>query len=274
MNARSLQTTIIFLVIGGILALALGGFFGSASTRFTSSLVRFQSSISKTFTGFQEFINAPNDIATLRAKNQRLEQEVSSLQSKVIELQQKANEYDTLAALVDYARSNPENRNIKANVIGEDESPFLHYLIVDRGSNDGLRRGMPVVTNQGLVGRIDAVIADAARVQLITDPASVVNVTLQNAQADALLLGSITGDISLDAIPQDVKPQPGDLIITSGLGGGYPADLIVGQIVTFRSTPNELYNKATVQSAVDFRRLRMVLVITNFRPVDTTPLEP
>jgi rod shape-determining protein MreC len=133
---------------------------------------------------------------------------------------------------------------------------------------------MPVVTNQGLVGRIDAVIADAARVQLITDPAATVNVHLKNANTDAVLLGSVTGDISLDMISQDATVQGGDLILTSGLGGGYPPDLIVGQIINVRKLDYQLFQQATVQSAVDFSRLDIVLVITNFRAVDITPLIP
>ena len=133
---------------------------------------------------------------------------------------------------------------------------------------------MPVVTNQGLVGRVDAVIADAARVQLITDPASAVNVYLQNAETNAVALGSVTGDVSLDMISQDVIVEPGDLILTSGLGGGYPSDLIIGQVVTVRTLEFELFQQATVQPAVDFSRLEIVLVITNFRPVDISPLEP
>ena len=87
----------------------------------------------------------------------------------------------------------------------------------------------------GTGGRVDAVIADAARVQLITDPASNVNVRLQNAETDASLVGSVTGDVTLDLIPQDITIEEGDLVLTSGLGGGYPPDLIVGQVVNVRS---------------------------------------
>lgn len=274
MNSRNLQTTIIFLVVGGIFALALGGYFGSASRSFTSGLIELQTWFSTRFAGLQDFLTAPRDITTLRTRNAELEAQVSQLQTQVIELQQRVNETEILAALVDFSRSNPESAYKAAAVIGRDPSPFLHYIIINRGSNDGIRRGMPVVTNQGLVGRVDAVIADAARVQLITDPASAVNVYLQNAETDAVLLGSITGDINLDMISQDASVQPGDLILTSGLGGGYPPDLIIGQVVTVRSLEFELFQQATVQPAVDFSRLEIVLIITNFRPVDITPLEP
>jgi rod shape-determining protein MreC len=274
MNSRSLQTTIIFLVVGGILILALGGFFGPASRQLDSGLVQLQTWFSSRFLGLQDFITAPRDIISLRTRNAELEAQVSQLQTQVIELQQRVNETEILAALVDFSRTNPESTYKAAAVIGRDPSPFLHYIIINRGSNDDIRRGMPVVTNQGLVGRVDAVIADAARVQLITDPGSSVNIYLQNADTNAVLLGSVTGDVSLDMISQNVSVEPTDLILTSGLGGGYPPDLIIGQVVTLRSLEFELFQKATVQPAVDFSRLDIVLVITNFRPVDITPLEP
>jgi rod shape-determining protein MreC len=274
MNSRSLQTTIIFLVMGGILVLALGGFFGSASRQFSSVLIDVQTWVSSRFLGMQDFLTAPRDIVSLRARNAELEVQVSQYQAQVIELQQRVNETEILAALVDFSRSNPESTYRAAAVIGRDPSPFLHYIIINRGSNDDIRRGMPVVTNQGLVGRVDAVIADAARIQLITDPASSVNIYLQKAETDAVLLGSVTGDVSLGMISQDTVVEAGDLILTSGLGGGYPPDLIIGQIVTVRSLEFELFQEATVQPAVDFSRLEIVLVITNFRPVDIAPLEP
>jgi rod shape-determining protein MreC len=150
----------------------------------------------------------------------------------------------------------------------------LHYVIINRGSNDGILRGMPVVTDQGLVGRVDAVIADAARVQLITDPASMVNVRLQNAQEEGALVGSATGDVVMQMIPQDATIEIGDLVLTSGLGGSYPPDLIVGQVVNIRSRDFDLFQQATVQPVVDFNRLQIVLVIVNFKPVDISPLIP
>jgi len=272
--SRTIQTTIVFLVIGGIMALALGGYFSSASNVFTGSLVNLQTWFSTRFVAIQDFFTSPRDIASLRQRNAELEGEVADLQAQVIQLQQEVGETQILAALVDFSRANPENKYLAAAVIGRDPSPFLHYVIINRGSNDGILRGMPVVTNQGLIGRVDAVIADAARVQLITDPASSVNVRLQNAETEASLVGSVTGDVTLELIPQDVNVQPGDLVLTSGLGGGYPADLIIGQVVNVRSRDFDLFQQATVQPVVDFNRLEIVLVIVNFQPVDISPLTP
>jgi rod shape-determining protein MreC len=272
--SRTVQTTVIFLVVGGILALAFGGYFSSASNVFSGSLINLQTWFSSRFVAVQEFLTAPRDIASLRARNAELEADVAELQAQVIQLQQQVGETDILAALVDFSRTRPENTYLGAAVIGRDPSPFLHYVIINRGSNDGILRGMPVVTDQGLVGRIDAVIADAARVQLITDAASNVNVRLQNAETEASLVGSVTGDVTLELIPQDVIVEVGDLVLTSGLGGGYPPDLIVGQVVNVRSRDFDLFQQATIQPVVDFNRLQIVLVIVNFRPVDISPLEP
>jgi rod shape-determining protein MreC len=272
--SRTLQTTIIFLIVGGILALALGGYFSSASNVFTGSLINLQSWFSSRFVAVQDFLTAPRDVASLRQRNVELEAEVSELQAQVIQLQQQVGETEILAALVDFSRARSENTYQGAAVIGRDPSPFLHYVIINVGSNDGIVRGMPVVTDQGLVGRVDAVIADAARVQLITDAASSVNVRLQNAETDASLVGSVTGDVTLDLIPQSETIEVGDLVLTSGLGGGYPPDLIVGQVINIRSRDFDLFQQATVQPVVDFNHLAIVLVIVNFKPVDIAPLEP
>ena len=133
---------------------------------------------------------------------------------------------------------------------------------------------MPVVTQQGLVGRISAVLPNAARVQLITDTGSSLNVTIEPSRAPGVLQGQITGNLGVDLIPKTEIVNPGDLVLTSGLGGNYPPDLIIGQVTTVRSRENDLFQRATVQSAVDFENLDIVLIITNFRPIDTAPLIP
>ena len=272
--SRTIQTTITFLVTAGVLVLAFGGYFRTASGALTGGLVGVQDWFASRTQAIQEFLAAPGDLIALRARNAELEAQVSQLQTQVIDLQQRANETSILAALVDFSRASPESSYKAASVIGRDPSPFLHYIIINRGSNDGIQRGMPVVTNEGLAGRIDAVISDAARVQLITDPTSSVNVHLRNANTDAMIAGSVTGDISLELISQDVTVESGDIILTSGLGGGFPPDLIVGQVVNVRKLPAELFQEATVQPAVDFTRLQIVLVITNFRAINTVPLVP
>ncbi|MEJ2599599.1 MAG: rod shape-determining protein MreC [Anaerolineales bacterium] len=199
---------------------------------------------------------------------------MAQLESEIIDLKQQISETRILSALVDFARVHPDNQYQAASVIGRDPSPFLQYVIINRGSDDGLRRGMPVVTQQGLVGRVAAVTANAARVQLITDSGATINVRLEPSRAQAVLSGQVTGDVSLDMIPQAATVQVGDLVLTSGLGGDYPADILIGQVTSIRRRDYDIFQTASVQPVVDFSQLEIVLVITNFRPVDISPLEP
>ncbi|MEJ5222906.1 MAG: hypothetical protein WHV44_00505 [Anaerolineales bacterium] len=126
--SNSLQTIILLLVVTGILALALGGYFGPISNWAGGGLVAAQSWISSRFLAVQEFLTVPRDVATLRQENAQLRAEISSLQTQIIELQQQVAETQTLAALVDFSRTNPESTYRAASVIGRDPSPFLQYI--------------------------------------------------------------------------------------------------------------------------------------------------
>jgi len=269
---RSLQTIVIILVAIGLVALALGGYFNPVTNWLTRITVNAQTWISGRYLAIVDFLTVPRDVASLRQRNAELEADVAQLQTQIIDLQQQVTETDILSALVDFARANPEYTYKAAAVIGRDPSPFLRYVIINVGSNGGVLPGMPVVTEKGLVGRVDAVIAEAARVQLVTDAASAVNVRMQASTTEAMLVGSITGDLSLDMIPQDANVQIGDVVLTSGLGGDYPANMLVGQVVSVRKQQSELFQQAAIQPNVDFNRLQFVLLITNFKPVNIAPL--
>jgi len=273
-SLRSFQTVIIILVVAGLLLLALGGYLAPLSRVALSPFIDLQTWFATRFQAIQDFMTAPRDMTRLTQRNAELETEIARLQAEIIELQQENTELQVLSALLDFARSHPENEYLTAAIIGRDPSPFLHYVIINRGSDDGLLRGMPVVSQQGLIGRIAAVTSGASRVQLITDPASTINVRIDPSGAEANLSGSITGDITLDLIPQDVVVNPGDLVLTSGLGGNYPPNILIGQVASIRQRPFELFQIASVQPVVDFSKLEIALVITNFRPVDILPLIP
>jgi len=273
-SSRAIQSIILVLIVVGLIALALGGYLTPVSRYMLSPLISAQTWLSTRYQILQNYLNAPQDLGRLRQRNAELESEVARLQSEIIELKQQISETDILSALVDFARVHPENRYVAAAVIGRDPSPFLKYVILNRGSDDGLRRGMPVVTSQGLVGRIAAVTAGASRVQLLTDPASSINVRLEPSRAPAVLRGSLTGELNLDMIPQAAPVEVGDLVLTSGLGGNYPADILIGQITSIRSRETDLFQTAVLQPVVDFNQLEIVLIITNFRPVDINPLIP
>lgn len=268
------QLVILIMLAAGVLLLALGGYLTPILNGVLQPVLGAQTWLYDRFQAIQDFINAPADIARLRQENAELRSENAALQTEIIALQQQVTEIELLSALLDFARARPENAYQAAQVIGRDPSPFLHYIIINRGSDDGIRRGMPVVAQQGLVGRVAQVTANAARVELITDPAAQVSVRMQPSEVDGVLAGSITGDMSIDLIPQEAVLQPGDLVFTSGIGGIYPGNILIGQVSRVQQEAQALFQTADVQPVVDFTRLEIVLVIVNFQPVDLTPLLP
>ena len=273
LSPQSWQRLMLLIIIGGVLALALGGFLAPILKVAFSPLIGAQQWLSSRYLAVVEFFSMPRDVAVLQQRNTELENENTSLKTQIISLQQQLSEAEVYYSLLNFARSHTENQTVAASVIGRDPVPFLRYILLDRGSDDGLRHGMPVITEQGLVGRVDAVTAGAARVQLITDSGSAVNVKLQSNNVEAMIVGSVTGEVTLQMVPQDVLLKPGDLVLTSGLGGNYPAGIVVGQVLTVRKRENDLFQTASIQPAVDLTNMPAVLIITNFRPVDLTPLQ-
>ncbi len=262
----------ITLVIAGVMVLALSGYLAPFLKIVVDPVVGAQRWLATRYLAVFEMVRSPADLNTLRTDNERLQNENSLLRTQVIQLQEQQKDNDVLYSLLKVARTRPDSSYAAAMVIGRDTNPFMRYILIDLGSDFGLRHGMPVLTAQGLVGRIDAVTANAARVQLITDPGSAVNVQLPDSKADGMLTGSVTGDVSLEMISQEAELRPGEIILTSGLGGTYPSNILVGQVASVRKLETALFQSASVQPVVDFSSLRAVLVVTDFKPVDLVPL--
>lgn len=269
---RTWRTGAVTLITGGLMLLALSGYLAPVVRLVSEPVVGAQRWLSSRYNAVYQMVSSPADMNAMRIEVDQLRQENASLKSQLVELQEQQKDNEVYYALLNMARRNPNRDYVAAQVIGRDTNPFMRYVLIDRGSDDGLRRGMPVLTAEGLVGRIDAVTANAARVQLTTDPASAVNVTLPEANADAMLTGSVTGDLVLDMVPNEAVIQPGELILTSGLGGTYPSNILVGQVASVRKQETALFQTASVQPVVDFTELRAVLVVTDFVPVDLSPL--
>ncbi|MBG0771740.1 MAG: rod shape-determining protein MreC [Anaerolineaceae bacterium] len=274
LNGKNVQTIVIFMAVAGILFLALSGYLTPVFNLTLNPLVSFESWLSVRYLSAADFLTAPRDVTQLREQNAILESQVTQLQTQLIQMEEQLGEADICFALLDFGRTNPQYDYVTATVIGREISPFLQYIIIDKGSDDGIQYGMPVVTQQGLVGTVDAVIAQASRIKLITDSTSVVNVFLQTADVEAQSNGSLTGDLSLDMIPLDATVAAGDVVLTSGLGGNYPPNIFIGQVLSVQKRDNALFQTASVQPIVDFESINAVLVIVNFEAVDITPLIP
>jgi rod shape-determining protein MreC len=272
-STKVLLAITLILVAAGLLLLSEGGMLSPAQDLIIRPISGVQSWISVRYSAIRDVLSSPADLAALRARNAELELDVAQLQQEIIGLQEEIAEAEILAALLDYARSRPESRYLAADVIGKDSSPFIRSVWIGRGSDAGILQGMPVITERGLVGRIIEVTATSARVQLITDPDLVVNVLLQSSRAEGILAPQRGGEIRIDLIEQDATVSAGEIAITSGLGGQYPPDIPVGEVISVRKRDFELFQQAVIQPTVDVDDLEIILVITNFRPLEfeTTP---
>jgi rod shape-determining protein MreC len=273
-NRKNIQTIVLLLIISGLLFLAMSGYLTPIFNLTLNPLISMQRWLSVRYLSARDLLTTPSDVVQLRQQNALLESQVTQLQTQLIELEERLGEAQVCFALLDFGRTNPQYDYIAATVIGREISPFLQYIMIDKGTEDGVRYGMPVVTQQGLVGRVDAVIAGAARVKLISDSTSVVNVRLKSAEIEVQLQGSLTGDIFLDMIPLDETVELGDVVLTSGLGGNYPPNIFVGQVLSTQRRDNAIFQTASVQPIVDFTAINAVLVISNFQSVDVSPLIP
>lgn len=266
-TSRTFIAVTLILVAAGLLTLSLGGYLTPIQSLILRPISSIQSWVALRVAAIRDFLTSPRDVASLREEISGLEGEVARLQQEIIALREQAAEAEILAALLDYARAKPESSYKAARVIGRDVSPFLRSLIIDVGSDAGISRGMPVVTRRGLVGRIIEVFPSVARIQLITDPEASVNVQLQLSRADGVLAAQLNGELWVGLIDQSATITQGELVITSGLGGKYPAEIPIGQVISIHRRDYELFQQAVIQSSVDFSDIDIVLVITNFRPL-------
>jgi rod shape-determining protein MreC len=264
----------LLLVALGLLVLNLAGYLDPVKSLVLRPIGAVQGWLATRAAAIRSLLTSPADVLSLREENERLLAEVSRLEQENIALREQAAEAEILSALLGYARGQPESRYLAASVIGRDVSPFIRSIWIGRGSDAGVRRGMPVVTERGLVGRVAEVLATVARVQLISDPATIVNVRLQTSRADGVLNARVNGELWVDQIEQGAEVLPDELVLTSGLGGTFPPEIPVGQVLTVRQRDFELFQQAVIQPSVDFDALEIVLVITNFEPLLIEPEVP
>jgi rod shape-determining protein MreC len=211
------------------------------------------------------------DLRELRQRNEELEAENARLTIENVHLEEDRSENERLRALLNFAQVNPDydykGAEVRARVIGRDPSNFECYLIIDAGSNQGIARRMPVVTDRGLVGRISDVGSNWSKVLLIIDPSSSVNALIQTTRATGTVRGQIGGSLLMDLIPQKDAVHKGDIVLTSGMGSNFPKGLVIGQVVEVHQQDIEMFQRATVRPTVDFDHLEEVLIITNFQPL-------
>ncbi len=200
------------------------------------------------------------DLHGARADNKRLQAEVDQLRLRNFELEAGAREAQRLQNLLDFREAHPEVPMLAAQVIGASADPTSHTLFINRGSRDHLRRDMPVITPEGIVGKIVEVFSnDTAQVLLIDDRDSGVGALFADTRTHGVVQG--TGDPLpvMDYVANDEKVHPGEVILTSGEDRIFPKGLPVGVVKdASNSTPFQIIH---VQPAVHLDRLEDVLVL-------------
>ncbi len=207
-------------------------------------------------------------LQSLQARNADLEDALARYQAELIELREIANDYERLAQLLDYTSTAANQEFVTADVINIDQTGLRRSITINRGTRDGIAIGMPVVSDQGLVGRVLDISANAARVLLVTDRDSAVSARLQTSRVEGSLRGQLSGNLRLTLVPPGDSIAVGDLVLTSGLGGNFPADIVIGVVASSRQFEFELFQEAEVTSFNSFEALEIVLVMTSFEPVD------
>ena len=211
------------------------------------------------------------EFQTLQSRNEELEAALARLQAEVVELREVNNDYARLTQLLDYVTGTQAQEFLTADVISVDQTSAIRSITLNRGSRDGVAIGMPVLTPQGLVGRVIEVGANASRVLLITDLSSFVSARLQTSRSEGSINGQVSGNLLLTFVPLGETLTPGDIILTSGLGGNFPPDLVIGQVTSVSIA--ELYQEAQVRSLINFDTLEIVLIMTNFQPIDLSAFD-
>jgi rod shape-determining protein MreC len=213
------------------------------------------------------------DLEDLRTRNGELESELARLQSEVVSLREIGNDYTRLSALLNYVTTRDDLEYIAADVINRDTSRSLRTIIINKGTRDGIREGMAVITENGLVGRIINVSSTFSRVMLITSDDSFISARLSTSREEGSIHGQSATSLRMEMLPLNASVVQGDLVLTSGLGGNLPPDLVIGQVESTRRFKSEAEQTAEVRSLIDFNRLEIVLVITSFEPVDLSIFE-
>jgi rod shape-determining protein MreC len=272
LQSRTLVVAALVIACVVLLLLNQTGQLNGLKSLLTTPLTALQRGVSGLTAGVRGLFQPSSGNSDLEARVAELEARVIELEAENVRLRENETDLQLLSGLLDYARSQPDNRYEAANVIGRDPSAFLSYIVIDLGSDAGLARDMPVVTNQGLVGVIVELNCCAAKVRLVTDPDSAVNARLQASRDEGVAVGRFGGGLELDFLSQQAVVAPGDRVLTSGLGGKFPEGLVIGTVSAVQRQDYEVLQRAILTPGVDFNRLEIVLIITNFRPIDFTPL--
>ncbi len=261
-----------FLVLSG------SGLLGPVEGLLSTIVSPIEQGFAFVIRNFSATRQSTRDIQTLQDQVQELQSAYEDLVQENFRLREYQAENEELRRKLNFVQQNPTYSYIGADVIergctdfpcgeavGQDTNPYLRYIIINTGTRDGVVVGMPVVTGgAAMIGRIAQTSPNLSYVQLITDPQSQLAVMSQQSRVMGLVESTIEGTLFMTNILPDETIAVGETIITSALGGMLPRGLIIGQVESVSYLESELFQRAQIRTAIDFRRLETVLVVTEF----------
>jgi rod shape-determining protein MreC len=204
------------------------------------------------------------ELVHVRGENDELRRENSRLRTELLEtrrLAQESGRYQRLLGLKDLTPA----ETLAARVISIDASPYFRVARVELDRGEGtVRRGMPVLTPEGVVGRINRVAGKTSDIMLLVDPRSAIDVFVPRTGGRGILRGK-SGEngyrCSIEYLVRGDQVREGDKVVTSGLGGAFPRDLAIGKVSKVMAGTVNMYQEVEVTPDVDFARLSEVLVV-------------
>lgn len=272
---RSTSLMIVLVVVGFMLATfdvrsegaGIGTTMREGVQTLFSPLQDVASAVTRPVVGF---IDALSDIASLREENEALRLENEELKARVDQFGSVEAELEQLMELNDLEA--PEDLStVVARIASAGSSGFDHVRYIDKGSSDGISIGNAVIDEQGLVGRVDLVLDDRARVRLIMDPNVEVAVLDRSTSQAGIVRGDNDNDLVLLLFAADEPAREGSVIVTAG--SRFPPGITVGTI-TETAVDDAGFGLVTrVDPAVTFSRLDFVKVIIGYSPLDAPSVE-
>ena len=223
-----------------------------------------QSALTSSSKWIEQKINAFSNINDLEKENEELKIQLELKNQEINRLQQLERENEKLSELLDASSRYGQYSTITSNIIARDPGNWYENFTIDKGSNDGIEKNMVVLAFGGLVGKVEEVGPNYAKVSSIINGTYSVSSKTLRTDDEGFVKGDISnkGILKMDYIDKDAEIKEGDEIVTSHLSEIYPAGITVGYVTEVHlESNNKLSKTATIKPAVDFKHLEKVLVI-------------
>ena len=268
-NRPLMVTIIVVIILLVVLVITAGSNNMSGTESVVGSIFSpVQKALYSATDAIGDFFDRMFSGSDLQAENLELEARVAELEGQLEDYNEVKAENVRLKALLNFD-TKTENLEVKAaHVIGKSPGHWFNVFTIDVGMSDGIKVDMPVVSSDGLVGRVLQTGANFSRVLAIIDSSSGVSSIVERTRDLGMIGGTNTaGDedplLTMDDLPLDADLMPGDKVITSGLADVFPKGILVGEVVEVSQSNDGMRNKAIVKPYVDFAHLEEVLIITS-----------